>query len=60
MAFQFENLLVWQKALEITEIVNRIANKFPKEETYVLAAQLKRAADSTALNIAEGSQGLAK
>lgn len=60
MAFQFENLLVWQKALELTEIVNRIANKFPKEETYVLTSQIKRAADSTALNIAEGSQGQSK
>lgn len=60
MAFQFENLLVWQKALELTEIVNTVSKKFPKEELFVLTSQIKRAADSTALNIAEGSQGQTK
>lgn len=60
MALQFKNLLVWQKELEITSIVNSIANKFPKEEIYVLNSKIKRAADSTALNIAESSKGQSK
>jgi four helix bundle protein len=60
MAFKFEGLLVWQKAMEIIELVNNVAKKFPKEEIYVLTSQIKRAADSTALNIAEGSQGQSK
>jgi four helix bundle protein len=60
MAFKFENLLVWQKAMEIIEQVNVVAKKFPNDEMYVLTSQLKRAADSTALNIAEGSQGQSK
>lgn len=57
MAFKFEELIVWQKALELTEMVSKVVTKFPKDELYVLTSQIKRAADSTALNIAEGSQG---
>jgi four helix bundle protein len=60
MGFQFEKLHVWQKALELTELVNEVSRKFPKGELYVLTSQIKHAADSTALNIAEGSQGQSK
>jgi len=60
MAFQFKDLQIWQRALDPTEIVTTVAAKFPKEELYVLTGQIKRAADSTALNIAEGSQGQSK
>ena len=37
--------------------VHELTKKFPKDERYVLTAQLKRAVDSVALNIAEGSTG---
>ena|ERR1700730_10683226 len=57
MAFKFENLLVWQKALDLSAVVDEIGKEFPKEELYVLNSQIKRAADSVALNIAEGSTG---
>ena len=57
MAFKFENLKVWQKALDISEDVHLLTQTFPKEELYILASQMKRAADSIALNIAEGSTG---
>ena len=57
MAFKFEKLLVWQKALQLSDIVNEVAKAFPKEEMYVLTSQMKRAADSVSLNIAEGSTG---
>lgn len=57
MAFKFEGLLIWQKAIELSGIVNEVCAKFPKEELYILSSQIKRAADSVALNIAEGSQG---
>ena len=57
MSFKFEDLLIWRKALELTEIVNTVSMKFPKDELYILSSQIKRASDSTALNIAEGSQG---
>jgi len=57
MGFKFENLRVWQLAIDLTVDVNNLAKKFPREEKYVLAQQMQRAADSVALNIAEGSTG---
>lgn len=57
MPFKFEKLIVWQKALNLTTVVHEITQKFPKDELYVLTSQMKRAADSVALNIAEGSTG---
>ncbi len=57
MAFKFERLIVWQKAIDLTAVVNNVTLKFPKEELYILSSQIKRAADSIALNIAEGSTG---
>ena len=54
---KFERLSVWQKALELTAAVHELTRQFPKEELYVLTTQIKRAADSIALNIAEGSTG---
>ncbi len=57
MGFKFENLRVWEIALDLTTKVNRLVRKFPREERYVLAQQLQRAADSVVLNIAEGSTG---
>ena len=57
MAFKFANLKVWQDALTLTEEVSDLTKSFPAEECYVLSAQIKRAADSVALNIAEGSTG---
>ncbi|HEY9489668.1 MAG TPA: four helix bundle protein, partial [Chryseosolibacter sp.] len=44
-------------ALELTGIIHEVSEKFPVKELYVLASQIKRAADSVALNIAEGSTG---
>ena len=60
MAFRFEDLQVWQKAMDLGEQINLLAKSFPKEELYVLTSQIKRAADSVILNIAEGSTGQSK
>ncbi len=57
MAFKFEELKIWQKALEISSKVNEITKTFQKEEIYVLTSQIKRASDSISLYIAEGSTG---
>jgi four helix bundle protein len=57
MAFKFENLIAWQKAVELSVLVDQTVKSFPKEELYILTAQIKRAADSVSLNIAEGSTG---
>lgn len=57
MPFKFEKLIVWQKSLELSDEVHLLSRKFPKEELYILTSQIKRAADSVSLNIAEGSTG---
>ena len=57
MAFKFEKLRVWQKALELSSLVHNVTREFPKEEMFILTSQIKRAADSVNLNIAEGSTG---
>lgn len=57
MAFKFEKLRVWQKALELSSLVHNVTREFPKEEMFILTSQIKRAADSVSLNIAEGSTG---
>ena len=57
MAFKFENLIVWQKAVQLADMVYEITAKFPKEELYGLTSQMRRAANSVSLNIAEGSTG---
>lgn len=57
MSFKFEKLIVWQKSLDLSDEVNQLSKSFPKEELYVLTSQIKRAADSVSLNIAEGSTG---
>jgi four helix bundle protein len=57
MSFKFEKLIVWQKAADLSEMVNELVKHFPKDELYILTSQFKRAADSISLNIAEGSTG---
>ncbi len=60
MSFRFEELKVWQIALRLSNEIDIMVKKFPKEELYSLCSQMKRAADSVVLNIAEGSTGQSK
>jgi four helix bundle protein len=57
MKFKFEKLIIWQKAMELGEDINRLSYNFPKEELYNLSSQIRRAVDSIALNISEGAIG---
>jgi four helix bundle protein len=57
MAFKFENLDVWQLALEYIDLVYELAEKLPRSEDFNLKSQITRAATSISLNIAEGSTG---
>ena len=50
----YRDLIVWQKAMDMTESLYRIVKKLPKEETYALSDQMRRAAISIPSNIAEG------
>ena len=51
---KYSELIVWQKAMDLTCEVYSATRRFPKEEIYGLTAQLRRAAVSVPSNIAEG------
>lgn len=55
MSFKFEKLMIWQDPMTVGEIIHHLAANFPKEEIYNVTSQIRRASDSIALNIAEGS-----
>jgi four helix bundle protein len=57
MAFRFEELKVWHIAVDRSNDIDLLTQKFPQKELYSLASQMKRVADSIVLNIAEGSTG---
>jgi len=50
----FRQLVVWQKAHELTLAVYRATREFPREELYGLTSQMRRASASVPANIAEG------
>lgn len=52
---RFEELKIWQKAMDITENCYRATDNFPKEEKYGLTSQLRRSAVSIPSNIPEGA-----
>ena len=60
MAFRFEDLEVWKRAIALSNEIDTIAKGFPKIEMFSLVSQIKRAADSVVLNIAEGCTGQSK
>ncbi len=51
----FRNLKIYQRSIAYAVEIYRITGNFPKEELYGLTSQIRRAAISIALNIAEGS-----
>lgn len=53
--FGFEKLEVWQKSIELTDMVYTQTRNFPAEERFGLTSQLRRSAISVPSNIAEGS-----
>jgi four helix bundle protein len=48
------DLLVWQRAIELSVCIYELTRTFPQEELYGLTMQLRRASVSIASNIAEG------
>jgi len=51
----YKELLVWQKAHQMTLDIYNATGSFPKEELYGLTSQLRRSAASIGANIAQGS-----
>ena len=54
MVESFRDLQVWQKAMNLADAVYTITADFPRNETFGLASQLRRAVVSIPSNIAEG------
>ena len=50
----FRKLIVWQRAHELTLMIYRASEKFPKHEVFGLTSQMRRSAVSVEANIAEG------
>ena len=53
--FRFESLQIWREAIIYAKLLYAVSRKFPKEETFALSDQLRRAVASISNNIAEGS-----
>ena len=53
--FGYRKLIVWQKAMDLTEKVYALIRSFPADEKYALADQLRRSVISVSSNIAEGA-----
>ena len=55
MSEGYRDLLVWQKAMDMTEMLYGLVKRLPKEELYSLGDQMRRSAVSVPSNIAEGN-----
>ena len=53
--FKFEKLEVWQKSLDLADLIYASSRSFPVDERFGLTNQIRRAANSVPSNIAEGS-----
>lgn len=55
MGFRFRNFPVYKELRVFVREICILANSFPRQEQFELASQLRRAATSSLLNLAEGS-----
>jgi four helix bundle protein len=60
MPHSFRDLIVWQRAMQLTIAIYQLTREFPREEIYGLTSQIRRAAVSVPSNIAEGHGRLNK
>ena len=50
----YQNLIVWQKAMDLVDEIYRLTKLLPREELFALSDQMRRAVVSVPSNIAEG------
>ncbi len=55
-----KKLIAWQKAIALLPLIYDVCKKLPKEETYNLIGQMKRAGLSISNNLAEGASRRSK
>jgi four helix bundle protein len=60
VATTHKDLIVWQVAMDLVVAVYKVCRALPRDELYGLVSQLRRAAVSVAVNIAEGSARTAR
>ena len=56
----FKDLIVWRKSIELCKEIYKLVKLLPKEETYCLSDQMRRAVVSISSNIAEGQSRSSK
>jgi four helix bundle protein len=54
MGDSYRDLIVWQRAVQLSVALYKLTANYPREELYGLTSQLRRAGVSVASNIAEG------
>jgi four helix bundle protein len=54
MGASYKDMIVWQRAVELSVAIYRLTSAFPSSEQFGLTSQLRRAGVSVASNIAEG------
>jgi four helix bundle protein len=52
----FRDLVAWQKAMDLADMVYDLTEHFPPRELFGLASQMRKSAVSIPSNIAEGSR----
>lgn len=50
----YQKLKVWKKSHELAKRIYKVTEQFPTEEKYAITSQIRRAATSIPINIAEG------
>jgi four helix bundle protein len=50
----YKDMIVWQKSMDLAIEIYKLVKLLPKEETFALSDQMRRAAVSIPSNIAEG------
>ena len=50
----FRDLIAWQKAMDLADMVYEVTDNFPPREWFGLASQMRKSAVSVPSNIAEG------
>ncbi|OHB65136.1 MAG: hypothetical protein A2Y77_02480 [Planctomycetes bacterium RBG_13_62_9] len=50
----YKEMIVWQKGIDIADMVYSVTDRFPRDEVYGLTSQMRRAGVSVPSNIAEG------